>query len=145
MERASRLSLAMAMGARLWLVGLLALAVTGCALVQRDARDDAYRSLEGLPPEVPLPEDAVLDVAASFVLGEGARWTGRLAARTGMTAKETFDWYRTEMRREGWALLGSQLSEPSLLIFRRDARLALVDIRREGNGTAVRITGMPGP
>ena len=79
---------------------------------------------------IALPDGYSVDSSRTLILGEGDRWTGRLAYTINSKATDMFDFYRREMPGMGWTELSLVRGETSVINFSSasTSRVATVQI-----------------
>jgi len=96
--------------------------------------------------DIPVPDDAHMDVGQTLLLGQGDNWVGRLVFDLRFTkAPSVFDFYKAEMPNFKWQEISSVRAEISVMTYRRGDRIATVQIEEInlGVGTEVIITMGP--
>ena len=94
--------------------------------------------------DIPIPQNASLDVERSLILGDLDRWTGRVILNVGQSATKTFALYQSEMANFGWEPIMSVQADISVLSFTRGERAATVQIEdRTLGGSIVSVTVAP--
>jgi hypothetical protein len=133
----------------LWLSLATALVLTACtqgAKLQPTSPADQTQIEKSfsLLTDIPIPQNATLDVERSLILGDLDRWTGRIILNVGQNAPQTFALYQGQMTNFGWEPIMSVQAEVSVLSFTRGQRAATVQIEnRTLGGSTVSVTVAP--
>lgn len=94
--------------------------------------------------DIPIPENAHLDVGKSLLLGTGDNWVGRLDYTLRWTnAPAMFDFYKAQMPTYKWQEISSVRADISVMTYRRGDRIATVQIEETTIGAEVIITMGP--
>ena len=89
---------------------------------------------QGPPPaftrfsDIPVPESAEMNLDRSVVFGANEKWNGRLVLTTPHSAQSMFDFYKAHMPEFGWSEVTSIRSRTSVLTYRRQSRVATIQI-----------------
>ncbi len=94
--------------------------------------------------DIPMPENAIMNLDESLVLGSRDRWLGRLVFRSPMAPGAIFDFFLQEMPNFGWQEITGVRAAVSVLTYDRDDRVATIQIERGTIlGSMVRLTVSP--
>ncbi len=103
-----------------------------------------------LPPsfaqfkDIPIPEKASMDLKQSLLFGGESAWIGRLVFTAPYTQNGLFDFYMSEMPKFGWTEITVVRSKVSVLSFRRDTRVATIQLEPDlVSGAVVSFTVSP--
>ena len=100
---------------------LLALCLLGLAACSNYGMGGGNTSSQSGPAGqlsgIALPDGYSVDSSRTLILGEGDRWTGRLAYSINSKAADMFDFYRREMPGMGWSELSVVRAETSVINF----------------------------
>lgn len=88
---------------------------------------------------IPMPPNNVLDLDRTVVVGDDARWLGRIFLAAPMTIDQTIEFYRRDMPRYGWTELAVTRSDTSVLAYQMGDRLATIELKPEPSGGRTRI------
>ena len=86
--------------------------------------------------DVPVPQDAQLDLERSLILGSRDGWTGRMVYSAPFSMTEMFVFFEQEMLRFGWQPLTAVRASISTLSFQRGARIATIMLQQRLTGGA---------
>ena len=132
-----------------WLVALV-LVAGACAYPETMGTRAADGTEGTLPPsfaqfnDIPIPEKATMDLKQSLLLGGESTWIGRLVFTAPYTQNGLFDFYMSEMPKFGWTELTVVRSKVSVLSFKRDTRVATIQLESDlVNGAVVSFTVSP--
>lgn len=129
------------------IAGLLTLAACSQGAPLQPTTSAAQTGVEknfSLLTDIPIPQNATLDVERSLILGDLDRWTGRIILNVGQAATKTFALYQSQMPNFGWEPVMSVQAEVSVLSFTRGERAATVQIEdRTLGGSTVAVTVAP--
>ncbi len=126
-----------------------AIALAGCSQGTKlqptsSAATGGVQKSFALLTDIPIPQNATLDVERSLILGDLDRWTGRVILDVGQSATKTFALYQSEMANFGWEPIMSVQADVSVLSFTRGERAATVQIEdRTLGGSTVSVTVAP--
>lgn len=128
---------------------VMAPVLAGCAM--SETMGGRGEGAEGtLPPsfaqfnDIPIPEKAMMDLKQSLLLGGESTWIGRLVFTAPYTQNSLFDFYMSEMPKFGWSEITVVRSKISVLSFRRDTRIATIQLESDiVSGTVVSFTVSP--
>lgn len=128
---------------------VMAPVLAGCAM--SETMGGRGEGTEGtLPPsfaqfnDIPIPEKAMMDLKQSLLLGGESTWIGRLVFAAPYTQNSLFDFYMSEMPKFGWSEITVVRSKISVLSFRRDTRIATIQLESDiVSGTVVSFTVSP--
>ncbi len=96
--------------------------------------------------DIPVPDGAHMNVGQTLLLGQGETWVGRLVFTLRFTSvPAVFDFYKSQMPTYKWQEISSTRSDVSVMVYRRDNRIATLQIEDTnlGLGTQVSITMGP--
>jgi hypothetical protein len=94
--------------------------------------------------DIPVPEGARMDRDKTLLLGQGDNWVGRLDFTLRWTsAPELFDFYKAQMPGYHWQEISSVRAAISIMTYRREERIATVQIEDTTLGAEVIITMSP--
>jgi hypothetical protein len=79
-------------------------------------------------PDLPIPDDADMDVDRTLVFGGGEAWFGQLAISAPHGPSEMFDFYKRNLNRYGWQEVTSVRAPTSVLTHMRDERVLAIQI-----------------
>lgn len=79
-------------------------------------------------PDLPIPDDADMDVERTLVFGGGEAWFGQLAMSAPHGTGEMFDFYKRNLNRYGWQEVTSVRAPTSVLTHMRDDRVLAIQI-----------------
>ncbi len=82
--------------------------------------------------DIPIPDGARLDTAASLILGRGDRWTGRMVINVASEPAQMFALYQSQMPSYGWQVILSVQDRSSNIVFVRGDRIASLFIKPLG-------------
>ncbi len=85
-------------------------------------------------PDIAVPAGAKMDVERSLVLGARDNWIGRLSMNSGLDPSASYDFFLREMPKYRWQEITTVRSETSVLTYRRDNRIATIQITRKTLG-----------
>lgn len=87
--------------------------------------------------DIPIPNDADLDLEQSLVLGTEDGWIGRLSLDVSHPMIDMYAFYTREMPRFSWQQLTTVRARISTMTYRRGARVATITLQaRTGLGAA---------
>ena len=94
--------------------------------------------------DVPVPQNARLDLERSLILGSRDGWIGRLVYGAPFSMTQMFVFFEQEMLRFGWQPLTAVRAAISTLSFQRGNRIATIVLeRRITGGATVSMTMAP--
>lgn len=130
------------------LIVLFMSVASGCVTTESMGARDGTDST--LPPsfaqfnDIPIPEKAMMDLKQSLLFGGESAWIGRLVFSAPYTQNGMFDFYMSEMPKFGWTEVTVVRSKVSVLSFRRDTRIATIQLESDiVGGTVVSFTVSP--
>lgn len=132
------------------ILAALVLLSGGCTLPERMDSRSADGTEGTLPPsfaqfkDIPIPEKATMDLKQSLLFGGESAWIGRLVFTAPYTQNGLFDFYMSEMPKFGWSEITVVRSKISVLSFRRDTRVATIQLEPDlVSGAVVSFTVSP--
>ena len=93
--------------------------------------------------DIPIPENSVMNVERTFLLGAGEDWTGRLVFSTPYGLNRLFDFYMSEMPKFGWSEITVVRSQTSVLTFKRNNRIATIQLSGDKSSSHIDLTVSP--
>lgn len=94
--------------------------------------------------DIPIPDNAVMNLKRTLLLGSEGAWIGRLSITAPYGTSGLFDFYMSEMPRFGWSEITVIRSQTSVLTYKRDNRVATIQlIQEDDNETDVLFTVSP--
>ena len=95
-------------------------------------------------PDIAVPAGAKMDVERSLVLGARDNWIGRLSMDSGLGPSASYDFFLREMPKYRWQEITTVRSETSVLTYRRDNRIATIQITQKTlGGSRIDVTVSP--
>ncbi len=95
-------------------------------------------------PDVPFPNDAVVDLDETKALGSGENWIGSLVYTTPYNPSNVFDFYVSEMPKLKWIEVAVVRAKISHMTYIRDHRAVQILIEMDnGDNARVTITAIP--
>jgi len=79
-------------------------------------------------PDLPIPDEAEMDVERTLVFGSGAAWFGQVAISAPHTPNDMFDFYKGNLKRYGWQEVTSVRAPTSVLTHIRENRVLAIQI-----------------
>jgi hypothetical protein len=130
---------------------LSALILTSCAIDNKRSNPKATTSRKPEPPanfaqfkDIPIPENAKMDLDRTLLFGGSDAWIGRLYFTAPYNAAGIFDFYMAEMPIFGWNEITAVRAEQSKMTYKRGNRIATIEIRpSSASGSAVSFTVSP--
>ena len=80
---------------------------------------------------IPIPENSMYLTDKTIIFGEGSRFTGVLYLIHDTSADEVVEFYRVNMRDEGWSEIAIVRSDFILLNFDKEDRFATIKVNRK--------------
>ena len=80
---------------------------------------------------IPIPENSMYLTDKTIIFGEGSRFTGVLYLIHETSADEVVEFYRVNMRDEGWSEIAIVRSDFILLNFDKEDRFATIKVNRK--------------
>lgn len=93
--------------------------------------------------DIPIPEQADMDLQRSLVFGGQNQWSGRLVFTAPYSHGGLFDFYMAEMPKFGWQEITVVRSKVSVLSFKQADRIATIQIEGDTMGAEVMFTVSP--
>lgn len=93
--------------------------------------------------DIPIPEQAEMDLDRTFALGGSNLWSGRLVFTAPYTQGGLFDFYMSEMPKFGWQEITVVRSKVSVMTFKQGERVATIQIEAGSMRTEVLFTVSP--
>ena len=128
---------------------ILAAALSGCVQSERMSRSN-NEGMGGTSPsfaqfnDIPIPENARMDLKSSLLLGGESAWIGRLVFSAPYTLNGMFDFYMSQMPAFGWKEVTVVRSKVSVLSFTNNDRVATIQLEADMvNDTIVSFTVSP--
>lgn len=104
----------------------------------------AGQSQYTLFPDVPLPQDAKMNVDKTLAFGGGDTWIGQLALVTGHAHNEMFNFFKKQLPEFGWQEITSVRAPTSVLTYQRANRVLAIQVQGASlNGSEVTMTVSP--
>ncbi|OFX08422.1 MAG: hypothetical protein A2516_10820 [Alphaproteobacteria bacterium RIFOXYD12_FULL_60_8] len=140
------------------LVVAATLSLSACARESSPANKNSSSAGVGAPAgpsfsqftDIPVPDGASMDMNETLLLGDQDAWSGRLVFMASYVPNALFDFFKSEMPRAGWQEITTVRSAVSVLSFRRENRIATVQIQEAGGlrygilgGSKVSVTVSP--
>ena len=95
-------------------------------------------------PDIAVPAGAKMNIERSLVLGARDNWIGRLSMNTGQRPSTAYGFFLREMPKFRWQEITTVRSETSVLTYRRDERIATIQITEKTlGGSRVDVTVSP--
>ena len=112
--------------------------LSSCAAVNNMLTADDSESTEvkelstsqRLQISLPLPEDTKINPGKTIIFGEGTRFTGVLSLIHDLSQDEIVEFYRVEMRDDGWSEIAIVRSDFVLMNFDKEDRFATIRVNR---------------
>ena len=79
--------------------------------------------------DIAMPRDSKIHYKKSIILGPSESWVGRLKFECSEDAGYMWDFMQSEMAKIGWTQLSGVRSTVSVLVFKREGRMATVQIQ----------------
>ena len=96
--------------------------------------------------DIPIPEKAEMDIDRTSIFGRDSDWLGKIVFKAPYSVGGIFDFYMEEMPKFNWIEVTSVRGYNSVLTFKRDSRVALIQlIPSTFAGTQVIFTVSPEP
>ncbi|MBR7158459.1 MAG: hypothetical protein IKD08_02100 [Alphaproteobacteria bacterium] len=111
--------------------------------------DDVTGEAKAIPPnfaqfnDIPIPEQAVMDLKRTLVFGGQNSWSGRIVFNAPYSQGGLFDFYMAEMPKFGWQEITVVRSQMSVLTFKHGNRVATIQLDGDTSGTEVSFTVSP--
>jgi hypothetical protein len=131
-------------------IGAAALAIAGCSSNSGSSGGDSGSQTPAPSfsqfTDLPVPENAHMDVGKTLVLGQGDNWVGRLVFDLRFSgAPSVFDFYKSEMPTYKWQEISSVRSDISVMTYRRGDRIATIEIEETTLSLGTEVTITMGP
>ncbi|MCP4394743.1 MAG: hypothetical protein GY804_10830 [Alphaproteobacteria bacterium] len=81
--------------------------------------------------DIPIPDNAVMNLERTLLLGSEGAWIGRLSISAPYGTSGLFDFYMSEMPRFGWTEVTVIRSQTSVLTYKRNNRVATIQLIQE--------------
>ncbi len=95
-------------------------------------------------PDVPFPNDAIVDLDETKALGSGENWIGSLVYTTPYNPSSVFDFYVSEMPKLNWLEVATVRAKISHMTYVRNNRAMQILIEMNGGDSAkVTVTAIP--
>jgi hypothetical protein len=106
--------------------------VVGASTTDQQTASAATDSLQ--INDISFPPGAKLDSPNTLMIGSGERWFGKIAIKTDTSPVQVFNHFHKGMPALGWRLISMMQSNPSLMVFQRGERIAMVHIESKQLG-----------
>jgi len=93
--------------------------------------------------DIPVPENAQMDLTKTLVFGGQNQWMGRLVISAPYSQGSLFDFYLAEMPKFGWTEVTVVRSKASVLTFSQGERVATIQLDGDASNTQVFFTVSP--
>lgn len=111
--------------------------------------DEVTGETKAIPPsfaqfsDIPIPEQAVMDLKRTLVFGGQNSWSGRIVFTAPYSQGGLFDFYMAEMPKFGWQEITVVRSQMSIMTFKHANRVATIQLDGDTSGTEVAFTVSP--
>ena len=100
----------------------------------------AFASFSGIP----IPQPSYIDLEETRALGYGDNWSGTLVFTTPFPAHEIFDFYISEMPKEGWSDVATVRARISHMTYIKDKKAIQILIEKNSDlESYVTVTSIP--
>jgi len=100
----------------------------------------AFASFGGIP----IPEPSYINLEETRALGYGENWTGTLVFTTPFPAHEVFDFYISEMPKQGWSDVATVRARISHMTYIKDKKAIQILIEKNSDlESYVTVTSIP--
>lgn len=114
----------------------LVISLTSCANNVNFLKDINHSSPENskkvkapfLDPTMPLPNNALINIEKSLILGDGEGWAGRIEIDAPESIDKTTVFFNDTYPLSGWTLISSTKSKTSILVFVNQTKSATIEI-----------------
>lgn len=94
-------------------------------------------------PDIPFPEQTLMDLSESKVLGSGDAWMGSIVFAAPYNASAMFDFYMSEMPKFEWKQIAVVRSKISHMVYSRKDRVVQILIEATTTSSKVTLTVSP--
>lgn len=133
-----------------FLISIAMAALSGCSVFEKSKPNpllQAYGSSRTVR-DIPMMPDTKVDLKASLIIGPSEGWMGRLVLSTSQDINFTCNYMLAEMPKLGWQPIAAIRAKISLLTFKRDGRVATIQIDEgalRGGGIVINVTPETSP
>ena len=123
----------------IFVYSILLMTMTSCAAIDQMISSDEDGSVEvkelsasqRLQISLPLPENTKIVSDKTIIFGEGTRFTGVLNLVHEVSQDDIVEFYRVEMRDDGWSEIAIVRSDFVLMNFDKEDRFATIKVNRK--------------
>ena len=81
--------------------------------------------------DIPLPESSEILEEKTVIQGSGLGWSGKITIKAPLSPAETLIFFAEEIAPGGWKMISSTVSEQIILVYKKEGRIATVEILRD--------------